>query len=139
MIDRKKITWLRSVHRRKETGRKGKTPRPAVIVRKASQGTRQDVLEIAINRQLLADRGLDVGDKVGIGIDPDNPDSLYIARADDGPGYVIGRSGRYATRIAISGRRAQAIWHMIGRYATVEDAGDGVFYIQKAEEAEGQS
>ncbi len=137
MIDRKKLLWLRSVHRRKEAGR-GRTLRPAVVIRKARQGTRQDVVEVAIDRKLLADRGLNVGDRVGFAVDPDDANSLYIAKADDGLGYTIGRSGRYATRIAISGRRARAIWHMIGRYQSVEDIGDGVFCISKSE-AKGQS
>lgn len=130
MIERKKLLWLRSIHRRKEVGR-GSTLRSAVVIREARQGTRQDVIEVAIDRKLLADRGLNVGDRVGFAVDPDDANSLYIAKADDGLGYTIGRSGRYATRIAISGRRARAIWHMIGRYQNVEDMGNGVFCIRK--------
>ena len=67
-------------------------------------------------------------------------DSLLLyayALADDGKGYSIGRAGKYATRIVVSGRYARAIWHLIGAYTTVHDAGDGIYYVQ-ADEAEGQ-
>ena len=137
MVDKTSLTWLRAVRRRKETGRR-RLYYPAVMIRAASQGGRQDVIEIAIDRQVLADIGMNAGDRIGFAIDPDDQSRLYITQADEGLGYVIGRSGRYATRITISGRRATAIWHMIGEYPAVQDAGDGIYYVQKTESAEGQ-
>ena len=129
MVDKKKLAWIRTGGER--------VYQPAVVIRAASQGERQDVIEIAIDRQWLADKGLGVGDRVKFALDPDDMSRLYLAPADDGKGYAIGRAGRYATRIVVSGRYAQAIWHLIGTYTTVHDAGDGVYYVQ-TDEAEGQ-
>lgn len=129
MIDKKKLAWIRTGGER--------VYQPAVVVRAASQGERQDVIEIAIDRQWLADRGLGVGDRIKFALDPDDMTRLYLAPAD-GQGYAIGKAGRYATRIVVSGRHARAIWHLIGTYMTLQDAGDGIYYIQ-TDEAEGQS
>lgn len=129
MIDKKRLAWIRTGGDR--------VYRPAVIIRAASQGDRQDVIEVAIDRSWLADRGMGVGDRIAFALDPDDMSKLYLALADDGKGYSIGRAGKYATRIVVSGRYARAIWHLIGAYTTVHDAGDGIYYVQ-ADEAEGQ-
>lgn len=131
MIDKKKLAWIRTGGER--------IYQPTVVIRAASQGERCDVIEVAIDRSWLADRGLGVGDRIKFALDPDDMTRLYLAPADgaDGKGYAIGRAGRYATRIVVSGRYARAIWHLIGTYMTVHDAGDGIFYIQ-TDEAEGQ-
>lgn len=130
MIDKTRLAWIRTGGER--------VYQPTVIIRAASQGDRQGVIEIAIDRKWLADRGLGIGDRVKFALDPDDMTKLYLAAADDGKGYAIGRAGRYATRIVVSGRHARAIWHLIGAYMTVHDAGDGIYYIQ-TDEAEGQS
>lgn len=130
MVDKTKLAWIRTGGER--------VFQPAVIIRAASQGDRCDVIEIAIDRQWLADRGMGVGDRVKFALDPDDMSRLYLAPADDGKGYAIGRAGRYATRIVVSGRYARAIWHLIGTYMNVHDAGDGIYYIQQEETAEGQ-
>lgn len=133
----KNLQWIRALHRDPFT-HKERSYRPAVVIQAARQGTRQDVLDIVMDRQMMAERGLEVGDRISFGIDPDDRTALYIARADEGMGYRVGRPGRHTVRVTISGKRARAIWHMIGEYASVEDAGDGIFCIRK-ETADGRS
>ena len=130
MVDKTKLAWIRTGGER--------VFQPAVIIRAASQGDRSDVVEIAIDRSWLADRNMGVGDRIKFALDPYDMTRLYLAPANDGKGYAIGRAGKYATRIVVSGRYARAIWHLIGTYTNVHDAGDGIYYIQ-ADEAEGQS
>lgn len=124
------LVWLRPVH--SKAGR-DRAAHPAVIIRQARQGARQDAMEIALDRQMLADHGIKSGDRVSFAVDPRDRGRLYIAKADSDVGYKISKTDRYAARIVISGRRAQVIWHMIGKYEAeaIEAVEDGVLCVRR--------